>query len=287
MSKTYETDYSFPVLIEIPSNLSLTTIPPSELRADVRGKGWDLLRFTLFRQRDSVVINSGIRIKRSISESELKRGVLDLLSTPGTNVIRVFPDHIDIELEETLSKNIPIVPLVNFTVNPSNGILVRNPYFEPDHVQVSGPKSLIERFDTITIEISEEDSSISSSVNSVHKIDQSKFPALNIMPSELQLHIDIERFSQKEWLVPLKIAEGSQDINLLPNKVLLKGQVGISRYDRYKPEDFFFYVNLPSTVDDNELVVKFEKLPSGVRYISHSPKTVEYYIKADSTELQE
>jgi hypothetical protein len=285
MSKNYENDHSFYITLNIPPDLALARPIPSELRVDIGGDGWDLLRLSLFKKKDSIRVSTGRRLERVIPESELKRDILDHLGTSGINVIRVFPDHLDIELEERATKSIPVLPLLDYKVMESKGILVQDPFFNPSSVMVTGPVSLVDPLDTLYVEILDSLRLGETFINT-YAIPSALYPLLDFEPIDLLLTIEIERVTQKEWLVPLKIEGGENRVDLLPDKVLLKGQLGISKYDQFVPGDFRFYVDLRDTGSDNELVVKYSEMPEGVRYLSHSPRTVEFYYSVDSNGIE-
>ena len=103
-----------------------------------------------------------------------------------------------------------------------------------------------------------------------------------IVPEEILLKIDVEKFTEKELKIPLQIKNKPADVNLklFPSEIKVTCLVGLSGFNDITSTGFravVDYNNINSS--SSKLAVQIELKPSFIELIRFTPENVEYLIE--------
>jgi hypothetical protein len=133
MQESYTASFDLPTrIINLPNDTALTALPPSRVRVQVRGEGFQLLQ--LRYNPTAVPINASVdRVDLEAIGSQLPKGLI--LET-------VNPRQFDLRKEPRITRQIPI-RLHGEIETPATYDLMSPPQLSPDSVVVSGARSIV------------------------------------------------------------------------------------------------------------------------------------------------
>lgn len=137
MQETYTVAMELPTrVVNLPQDQALAELPPSEVRAMVRGKGFSLLN--LKYNPPAVPLNA------SSQEVNLAEAVPDF--PKNLQVESFIPSRVELQKDRRITRTVP-VRLRGDISTPSTHDLLEEPDVEPDSVEVSGAASLVKGLD--------------------------------------------------------------------------------------------------------------------------------------------
>lgn len=185
--------FNIPLEIQRPAGYAIANEYPKSVQIILRGLGdlGDLregdLRVSadLTEHKEEGTVSKVVQIQKR--GAALNIGDLD---------IEINPNIIEFELEKEFIKSVPIEPLIKGT--PAHGYTLESPTISPSRVTIAGPRSYIQKIDTIfteEIDITDRKSNISMRMNLL--IDS---PLEAKSASEVEFHLVIsEAVSEKEY----------------------------------------------------------------------------------------
>jgi hypothetical protein len=274
MSREYNHQQTFVLKYQISNNLAFDTNPPGYLNADLRGSGWSLLRLTLSRSADTIFLDES-----RIFESEMSSRILlteSLNSLVGDELIvnNITPEQLQLNLVERYAKKVPIVLDGEITLN-SQYQLKEPLRFEPDSVTIFGAEDQLTRLDFWpTNEFNR---------NDVEQDFQESLSLRNASPSittdifQTTLVVRVDQVTEKEIYVPILIPDSlAGKIRIFPSEVLVKVNLGLSQYEEVNSDDFTVELKWEPE-QKNTREVEVTTLPDFVVYITHTPRSVDFY----------
>ena len=134
------------VLADLPDSLALAGPVPSEVQAEVRGTGKQLIRLKLTEPQLTVSV-AGVgpgHFERSI-------GAADLPLNPGLEVERlVGPRMIALDIERRLRRRVPVAAPLEWTP-PAAAAALGQVLLDPETVMVSGPARAVAKLDSVRL----------------------------------------------------------------------------------------------------------------------------------------
>ena len=279
LSNSYTLDQSFKVNWEdVPSGIVLSNIP-QQLTLSISASGMELL---LYRWLNSEI---DISLKDVVFNSN--EGKIDLRNQyfligqqlfDNTQLNQVVPSQVAFGFTKLEEKKLEVIPKVN--VQFRAGYLGDSPMkSSPDSVLVRGPKTLLDSLKALeTIVLKVED--LFEDYN--QKVALKTIPELQLDRQEVQVQMDVSRYSEKELTLPievLNIPEGIR-VKLFPASVKIRATLPLSLLRTVNESDFKMAVDYHSLTEENNFfeVVVLRKPPM-VKQLNWEPKQVNYLIR--------
>ncbi len=288
LSKDYSTTLSYPVkYINPPQNQFLVNNPPSIMELKVNAYGFTLLRQKIKFSFSPIVLNltnitkniepssNGFRINTNTIINQ----VSDQVSSEIT-VHNIRPEIFFIQLDSLETKLVPIKTNIELKFKPQYN-LKKAVITNPKQVNITGPAIILDTIDFLYTEEKIFDGleyEITSTLEIIHPENTT------VIPEKIELKIPVEKFTEKEILIPIQIKNKPENasIKLFPSEIKLTILVGLSEFetvDASKFEVFVDYKNIKTEITSLEITVLSE-LPN-VQIIRFTPESVEYLIETN------
>jgi YbbR domain-containing protein len=287
LSKNYNTIISYPVkFVNPPENRFLGGTPLSTLQLSVEGKGFILLQHKLLTF-SPIELDISEMIKNSVPVSgiynipaqNLRNSVSDEISSD-LDIFVIRPEMIEIILDSLTTKNVPVE--IDLDVEFASQMHLKNKVVtNPDMVEISGPAIILEKMSSVKTKVNivnQLQNSIDQEIELIHP------EKTTIVPEKVMIHIEVEKYTEKELSVPIEILNKPPgvDLKLFPSEIKLLCNVGLSRFDKIKSSDFGIAVDYKSiTADVNSLLITIYKQPEFIQNIRLNPERVEFLIETD------
>lgn len=288
LSKDYTTIISYPVkYVNAPARQFLANEPPSKLDLKVDAHGFTLLRHKLSLSSSPIIlglsnITEGLQSNNGtyrVQTDHFRKRISSQISNE-IKINEILPSEIVIVLDSLKTKTVPVIP--NIELDFKSQFNLKNPTtVKPDEVSITGPASAIDTIKQLTTErkkYTQLDASIEKKLEIVHP------ERTTIVPKEVRLIIEVEKFTEKELKIPIQIKNKPADVNLklFPSEVNVKCLVGLSEYQNIVATDFTATVDY-ETIDDEtkNLPVTIDSKLSFIELVRSIPETVEFLIETN------
>lgn len=288
LSKNYNTTVSYPIkFVNPPKNQFLANQPPNKFEFNVEAYGFTLLRHKLSLSFSPIVLNLSNITKDlesnqgefTIYSKNLIRKISDQVSSE-ISITDIQPEVFKIVLDSLRTKTVPV--RINLSTSFKPQFNLKYPVSAvPNMIKITGPSAVL---DTIF--------AINTRHKEFHKLDASfektvelEFPEqISISPEKVNLKIDVERFTEKELKIPIKVLNKPENVSikLFPSETKILFTIGLSEFDKIKPADFNAYVDynsIESGIDN--LTVKIDKNPGFIEFIRFNPEKIEFLVEAE------
>ncbi len=287
-AKDYSTTLAYPVkYINPPKNQFLSNNPPSKLDLKVNAHGFTLLRHKLSLSFSPIVLNLS-NITRDVeltngeyrvNSSSLSRRISDQVSSEIT-ITGIEPEILHIKLDSLKSKIIPVVEKVELDFKPQFN-LKGSVVIDPMQVQIKGPAAILDTTDflfTEEISFNKVEADIEKKLRIVHP------EKTTVDPKEVTLKISVEKFTEKEIVVPVHVKNkpDSVKIKLFPSEIKLTVMVGLSEFENIGSNSFDVYTDF-TTIDSesDNIDVIVAPINSRLQVVRFTPERVEYLIETN------
>jgi len=288
LSKTYTVDMVAPVkYTNLPNNKTLSTQLPEKFELKIKTHGFTIIRHQLsflFMPMEFNVnnlTNNRMMERRRNSFAFPTRLFLSDLAYQLSNELEILsmsPDTLFFKFDQMGQKRVKVKPIV--AVNLKKQFQISGDITAtPDSVQVNGPQSVLDTLHFVLTELQK--------FNAVDKSIQAEASLKNIKetffePLEVAIDIPVEEYTEAQLSVPVLLTDSPSDltIKLFPTKVKVTFQVGLSRFQNIKPEDFKFSVSFSEIRDGKQrLKILQESTPAYLYDIKITPEEIEYLIE--------
>ncbi len=289
LGKDYTTTLTYSVkYVNPPKNLFLANAPPSKLELNVQAHGFTLLRHKLAFSFSPIVLDlTTISQNMNQSSNEILVPSEVLIRRIGTQISKeisvneVSPPVLSLVFDSLETKVIPVIPRVSTGFKPQfflKGIIAA----KPDSIKISGPAGIL---DTLTFVYTENrtfsglEASAERILNVIHPRNTS------ISPEKVTVHIPVEKFTEKELTLPVKVINNPDDVELklFPPQVSVLFLVGLSEYENVTASIFTASVDYNQVrAGDATLVVTVETQQPFIQLMKVSPNSVEYLIETNN-----
>ena len=280
LSQTYPTVKPVMLNIEMPEDKCLLLMPPSDVEAELRGTGWDLMLEHFYHSRIPVFISMLDNTSLYLNQNRMRTEIRSSLRFSAIDVLSVNYENLEIELDQKVSKRVPVVLEKDLQFSPGNQ-LRQVPTLSPDSITLTGHAKVIDSlvfWPTNTLSLTDVKSSTSVSV----PLEMAP-PALQLGVDQIKVDLEVEQFTEKTIYIPVTInhvPEGDS-LKVFPDKIQLTCQVGLSRYNEVMYQDFEIQADLkdvPLQEGKNTVPVKLIKFPLFVKGVKLERQSVEFFI---------
>jgi YbbR domain-containing protein len=198
----------------------------------------------------------------------------------GLELVEFAPDTIFISIQKLQKRKIPV--RLNGSVNLEKQFLISGPVvFDPDSVEVYGPKSVVDTLSAIFTKRFTIDKVRDSLVRSVLLIHPKR---IKVDSKSASMLIPVEPFSESSIQIPIDVVGIADSLRgkTFPSEVTITFRVGLSRFGKIQPADFRAIVDAGPAFSGNRpkrLKVSIERMPTGIYSMDYSPIYVEYLIE--------
>ncbi len=287
LSQDYSTTVSYSVkYTNPPGKLFLANNPPSKIDLKVDAHGFTLLRHKLSFSYSPIVLDLTSIAKDGEQEGNLinvrTEDLIRLVSQQVSSEIKVTdisPKIITLLFDSLYTKSIPLKADVNIDLKPQF-FLTGSVIVEPDSVQITGPAAIIDTVNIVktkTVNFEKLGNEVELAVDIVHP------DKTTVSPEKANLKIPVERFTEKEFKIPLEIRNKPEDINfkIFPSEVSISFLIGLNNYEDIRSTDFQLFVDYDSINTSETLEVYVSKKPDFIQLLRISPPSVEYLIETE------
>lgn len=289
LSGEFFSDITYPVTFRAtPENYILTGAQDSMLSLNVKMTGFALIATKYFSDKSPVELDledltfnpSGAdTVQVKYGTDVLAGEIADELNIE-KELVSVWPDTLVFQFQKFAKKKVKIIPHLVFELKKQFQ-LSRSIKIQPDSVEVSGPKGIISRMETVRTK--KIDLGV---IDETHVIDASLKPSSNsnISYSEkkVSVTIPVEKFTEASVELDIIIDKDNRDIavKIFPEKVTVYYLVSLNDFNRVDPEMFRAEVNYQTNMElfTRKLKVEIVNKPDFVRINKIKPQKVEYII---------
>ncbi len=284
----YTSVFTYTVNFEnIPENSTITESSVQKVQIKVRANGYILLRQHMGGSLKLMTYDVGqmrktVKNKQTLAFIVSEEQGASLLNQllPGIELLEISPDTIFLQLDELISKPLPIQLSGKIELDKQL-IQAGEITFNPGVIVVTGPKSILDTLKFIPTEKMSNErlrSSIKKNIN------LKVFDKLEYEQLYSEITVPVESFTEQILSVPIEISDlpDSFRIKTFPPEVNVTFRAGLSQFESIKYSDFKIVVDGNTAIDDDrppKLRVQLVKTPENVHSVSLSPLFVEYLIE--------
>jgi len=240
MRESYSVVRNFPTaVVNMPKDRALRSAPPAEVRVQMEGRGWQLLKLITSPQ--------AIRLDASSPTVDLYRATAESLPSD-IRPQSVSPPEIRLRMEERAFRRLPVEVIANVKTIPPYD-LVRPVRAMPDSVAVSGAASIVASLDRWKTKRFVRDKVNASFTQSVSLSDTLR-GLVELDFSSVLLQVEVAEFTENRRLLDVKVTDAPAAANryeLMPDRVSVRYTVPISQFEASAISDSF-YATVPYAV---------------------------------------
>lgn len=280
-SDEYSTTIKVPVRItNIPEGYSTIELSDNSVSLNVKGQGWQLAQLTFgiqeyldipFTKTTAATNDHIVSVRNALEQNSWV--------TSSIQVNLIEPEQLSYSIERINYKVVPIVPKVSLSYKTGYD-LVSEIIIDPDTVQISGPKSVIDETKLI-----ETEHLVLEALDRAKQIDiaLAKNDNLNYSFERTQLSFDVQKIVDKTFEnieVERRGVPPARDLLLFPEKVKVILRGGINILGQMDNSKIKLYINFRQALEDTlgSIVPKIE-IPEFTTLIDIRPKRLDYIIK--------
>lgn len=288
LGKFYTVEIRVPVkYVNLPDNKTLANVLPNEFALKIRAHGFTILRkkasyfFSPFEFNvNDMTNNRMLESKKSNYEFPTRIFYNEISNRMSYDfeILGMSPDTLYFRYGEMVSKKVKVKPNVKIDLKKQFEISGEIKSV-PDSVIINGPQSVIDTIMKIETE-KRQFIAVDKSIQEVIKIKKSQ--NLFFVPSEIQVNIPVEEFTEANLTVPIFLSNNAENktIKLFPSKVKVTFLVSLSRFSVIKPEDFKLSVNYNDIAKGQQrLKINIDSTPSFIYALKINPEELEYLIE--------
>lgn len=297
VNEVYEREFVIPVrLVDVPSNVDITTGPPAYIHITLRDKGVTLLRYRFLSTFPTINIHwkdvencEGHAILRT-------RDLLKAVSAPyeGSQLVSCRPENIDIYYSYYRKGRTLDVKFQGTVVADSSYTWLDTQLSQP-RVMVYGPQHIIDTMQFARLKPVH----LSNVKDTLHlrcgfvKVPGVKFVSLDSDKrtlSSVRVSIITDRMMDKAVEVPVQGINfpATKVLHTNPAKVRVEYQVGVRDNEKIDASSFVIAVRYEDLINlpGNTFSAKPRSTPPGVRRVRVRPEQVEFIIQDNSGETE-
>ncbi|MBC7654162.1 MAG: YbbR-like domain-containing protein [Oligoflexus sp.] len=282
LSNNYEYEVKTAVRFKnLPLNKAFNPLQSDTVTLTVQGTGWQLL-FTKLRiyPKELKVSLSTLQKRNFVTFTNQLKEINKDYSTQ-QKIINVVPDTLYFDFTTRKVKKVPIKLLTKLTFIKQFG-QSKDIILDPSEVTVTGPQNELDKISfwpSDTLVKNNIDNDIIGNVN----LSKSEEPNISVFPSQAQIKIPVEEFTEESFNIPVKVINNREyyNIKLIPEKVKVVFMVPLSLYENISEDDFEATVNFDLWKIDNmhQLPVVIKKRKAYLRFRRVEPNQLDFYIK--------
>lgn len=280
MRESYSLVIEVPIVVErLPEGRALGQAPPQRVRVMVQGEGWELLKLRR-RPPELPIRTTDERVDVYAAASEINR------FPPGVSVQSVAPSSIVLDLEPRITRTIPVRVRSQLETAELYDFL-GPPTVEPDTVQVSGARSIVnslQYWPTALLEREGISRTFTASVplaDTLRGLVTTSVRSVRVtVPAELFTEATRELEVRTEGAPP-----GTDPIRLIPSRVTATYRIPVDQFERaQQTSSFYAFVPYEAALSDTMGTVQpILHLPEDlfVRDARFEPRRLQYRIRVE------
>jgi YbbR domain-containing protein len=239
----YEHTLHVPIHIQNqPEGWILTYPIPSKAKVRFRGTGKDLLSLGYRDRRIVLDLEGKIQNTTFPITVNMIQGIP--MGTGVTPIAIVEPDSVPIHLNQFAAKKVPINS--NIHLDPMDGFTqVGNVRFEPDTIEISGPKIFVDQIDFVTTqEIRIQ--GVLKDIDGRILLEEPPQKTIQFLKSQVQFFADIQRIGERIISdIPVNVIQVPRGtrVTVVPSTLTLKLQGGVEVLSQMNIEDIEATIN--------------------------------------------
>lgn len=277
LSDEYKSTVSVKVVYSTPKGKVFSFPPPKQVEVELKGTGWDLLGVHFQTKSPTIELQITEEQAKTSNALPIESRIYKLF--PKATVLDIRPNTIQIALEETATKVVPVRIDQQIELAPLHGF-VDSINIEPKQVQITGPASVVRNINEWkTVPVIMQD--VKNDIRQEIPLQRHSNGNVVFTPASVRCDVRIDALTEKKFEVPVNVhylGDSSIQITILPKKVEVACMVVLSRYDDLQPADFEAYVDFQSgqTNSTEGLRVRLSAPPAYVQQVHFYPRTVDY-----------
>lgn len=278
-SKEYTEIISLEMALE---NIPATIIPsiqnPPKVEFTLKASGF---QFLYYQYLDN-------RLKINIEEANFESGRASLPIAAqfqdlqeqllgDTQIINYFPAIIEFDYQEQSAKRLA---LVSPDFKMALGYAITSIQFEPDSLDIIGPKDKIKDIKTIQPNYESLDP-IKASFESQLNV-SSDDPLITLSEKTISIKVEVDRFSEAKYQLPIEMinAPGNAVFKFFPSQVSLTFSAPLNTLRNIKSDDFKIGADFNQLSENNKsILIKVLSSPAGTTNLRLEPKKVQYLMR--------
>jgi hypothetical protein len=262
---------------DLPKKYSMGYTSTSEIYLQLKGKGWDLVKFMIGNLEEFHV-----SVRRRAG-----RFKVDLINSVQTNswltsnyqVLEIVPNQIEYEVEYINTKRVKIVSGIEIEFKPDYAA-TSSVSIEPKIIEIYGPQSLLKKVDSIKTEgkifkdISE---------NFFSQLSLQEIPGISYSAKNCTMQFEVQKIVDKsfdEIPVETRNVPRLKELVLFPGKINIVLRGGINILGKLSKDSIKAYINYWFALKGSGSKINpIIQIPNFTSLISIEPKQQEFIIK--------
>lgn len=282
MTKRYTAAVSLPVSLKT-ENATRTVKGeyPSRIQVKLEAEGWKIL--SLYLGQTEWAIDLSNEVQKDVLEIEtLSKATQYIKPFPeGMKVLEVEPEVIELELDEKITKRVPIRLAALPTAQP--GFVVRpNIQIQPDSLIITGARSVIEPIAFWKTEVPAR-RDVANEFQFELLLDDTLSGLVGRSVSKVKARGVAEQLSESEFSdVPISLLKSKRPVyvTLIPSRVSLTLSGAVSELAKVRPESLAVTIDGEKLLNDTTgYVAPIVKFPKGLELRRLSPEKIQYILR--------
>jgi hypothetical protein len=290
LSNVYVDEVHIPVVYQgIPEDAIITSDLKTDVTAEVKGFGFDLIWFWLRFEKIQIEVNADPKVLPRLTKhgqryhyvlTDDKSGGIRSMKDEQLEILSISPDTLFIRFEPKFSKKVPVKLNAKISCGKQFG-LAGEPALVPDSIMLFGPEEEVRSITSISTEAQiwkELNESVTAEIGLSKKGIGS---VVQFSDNSVQVQLNVVEFTEGTLTVPVEVnANGLGSIKVFPGEVEIKYLVPLAKYESVSSDQFQVSV----TLDGNQkgqtsLVVNIDRTPDFVNQVRVNPTQVEFIIQ--------
>jgi hypothetical protein len=280
LSNSYQVDQDFHLVWSKPPKGIILTDNHPTINLSITASGIEIVWYRMFKNTIELALEStDFNSESGIVSIEKQRFSIRQQLFDNTELNAINTDTLRVQFSKLATKKVKVFPNVSIKMRPgylSDGQLTS----VPDSVLVHGSSAVLDTLVQIQ--------TFPFSLNDGHtdfktKLKLKPIEALQFDVDTIQIAQSISKYSEKEFIVPIKIINlpSNLRIKLFPPSTTIKAILPLAIFSGVKASDFSLVVDygLISTKKTTQLPIRLVKQPSQVKKVIWEPKSVNYLIR--------
>ncbi|MGB0917131.1 MAG: CdaR family protein [Flavobacteriales bacterium] len=290
LSKEYVDEILIPVSYQdVPEDLLIVNELETEVQAEAKGFGFNLLWYFLNLEHVEIQINANpdnlSRLTRNGEEIHfyLTKGKSKSLFEDQDDQLQIqdiSPDTLYIKFKKKYSKLVPVKLNADITFDKQYG-MIEDAKIEPDSVLVSGLKEEIDTIKFVVVEPQNWTDLDESLTAEVPLVKYENSPLVELSETQVSVELNVVEFTEGTASIPLNIvSQKPGSVKVFPSIVEITYQVPLAAYDDVNAAQFQASVVLDELeTSQTRLSVNIDRHPEFVKSVRVNPSQVEFIIQ--------
>lgn len=280
MNAQYTTVVDLPLLVSLPDSRAIETPIPKNIRAQVRGVGWQLFNMHFSFPPRCIVKVTEEMLQREQTAFRLTSKILEQSIQLPTNVapLGFIPDTISFDVGTISRKKVPMH--LSLDVRLRDGFIITGkPHVEPDSVTLLGNRHILDKvryWRTEPIVLHDLYKPIGVQAN----LSDSLGNIIQLSRPSVSVYFNVQQIAEKTFdYIPVELlsAPANHNIILQPAIVSLTVRGGINQISILEQSDIKLYVDYANVMQNNTGVLFPQaSLPADIAVLNTVPSRIRY-----------